>query len=211
MQGVGTVFQFVGVGMFVIVMGICFASSLLSKNVATRGDWATVGLHLPDDPPDRPSYSAQRATTVSVMAGVFFGMALAGIGLGLQAQNRGAPILATAITLFGVIFWTVQTWVFTHSHLLLMALACGGMFLLFAACAVLAIGALNEMRRNPPPASLGVLPKDYKVPYSHLHADPPEVRLAAELEQRRRKLAIQQKELEMLEEKVRRHLKPKDD
>jgi hypothetical protein len=36
--------------------------------------------------------------------------------------------------------------------------------------------------------------------------DPPEVRLAAELEQRRQRLAVQQKELEMLEEKLKRKL-----
>jgi hypothetical protein len=51
-----------------------------------------------------------------------------------------------------------------------------------------------------------VLPADYKVPYSHYHADPPEVRLAAELEQRRQRLAVQQKEVEMLEEKLKRKL-----
>jgi len=62
------------------------------------------------------------------------------------------------------------------------------------------------MRRTPPPADYEVLPADYKVPYSHYHVDPPEVRLAAELEQRRQRLAVQQKELEMLEEKLRRKL-----
>jgi hypothetical protein len=74
---------------------------------------------------------------------------------------------------------------------------------LFGGLLALAVGALREMRRDPPPAGLEVLPKDYKVPYSHYHQDPPEVRLARELEQRRERLAVQQKELEMLEGKLR--------
>ena len=42
------------------------------------------------------------------------------------------------------------------------------------------MAALREMRRDPPPRGMEVLPKDYKVPYSHYHEDPPEVRLAAD-------------------------------
>ena len=58
---------------------------------------------------------------------------------------------------------------------------------------------------NPPPAGLSILPEGYQIPYSHLHQDPPEVRLAKELEDRRRKLEIQQKELEALEERIKKH------
>ena len=39
---------------------------------------------------------------------------------------------------------------------------------------------------------------------THLHQDPPEVRLAAELAQRRARLAVQQKELEALELRMKR-------
>jgi hypothetical protein len=70
----------------------------------------------------------------------------------------------------------------------------------------LSVGAVREMSRNPPPAGHEILPGDYKIPYSHYHDDPPEVRLAAELDQRRQRLAVQQKELEMLEEKLKRKL-----
>jgi hypothetical protein len=62
------------------------------------------------------------------------------------------------------------------------------------------------MRREPPAPGHEVLPIDYKIPYSHYHEDPPEVRLARELEERRQRLAVQQKELEMLEEKLKRKL-----
>jgi hypothetical protein len=68
------------------------------------------------------------------------------------------------------------------------------------------------MKSNPPPPGHEILPADYKVPYSHYHVDPPEVRLAAELEQRRQRLAVQQKELEMLEERLKRKLdEPRND
>ena len=68
----------------------------------------------------------------------------------------------------------------------------------------LAFSAFHEIRRTPPERDHEVLPPGYKIPYSWYHDDPPEVRLARELEERKRKLAIQQKEIEMLEEKIRR-------
>src|SRR2546430_7645665 len=88
-QGVGTVFQFVGGTLFVASMLVGCASSFLGKDVAMRTSLTTVGWH---------SYSAQRATTVCMMAAVFFGLALAGIGLGLQAQSRRSPPLAVIAT-----------------------------------------------------------------------------------------------------------------
>jgi hypothetical protein len=44
-----------------------------------------------------------------------------------------------------------------------------------------------------------------------MHQDPPEVRLARELEQRRQRLAVQQKELELLEQKLRRKIGKKEE
>ncbi|MBC8104955.1 MAG: hypothetical protein H7Z14_00060, partial [Anaerolineae bacterium] len=64
-----------------------------------------------------------------------------------------------------------------------------------------------EMWRDPPPKGIEVLPEDYKVPYSHMHQDPPDVRYAAELQQRRERLEIQRKELEALEERIKRRMK----
>ena len=73
-----------------------------------------------------------------------------------------------------------------------------------------AIQAFREVRENPPPAGHDALPPGYKIPYSHYHADPPEVRLAAELQQRKERLAVQQKELEALEAKIKRSLEDND-
>jgi hypothetical protein len=206
-QGVGTVFQFAGVTVFLLMMSICCLSSLLSKDVAARADRTQVGWHFRGDPPEAPSYSYARAMTLSVSLGVFFGMALAGIGLGLQAQRRDAPWLGVILTGFATVFWLVQaafairplgSILWTAAALLLAAM--------FAALLALAVGALREMRAAPPPLGQEILPADYKVPYSHLHQDPPEVRLARELEQRRQRLAVQQKELELLEEKLKRKI-----
>ncbi len=210
-QGVGTVFQFGGVMLFLVMMSVCCLSSLLSKDYASRKDRTQVGWHLRGDKPDEPSYSYARAMTVSVALGVFFGIALAGIGLGLQAQRRASPAMAVLVTVVGTIFWLVQT-VFAIQALrsiglTLLALALAGAFAVMLA---LAIGALRDMRLRPPPRGHELLPADYKVPYSHMHQDPPEIRLARELEQRRERLAVQQKELEMLEAKLKRKMGEKE-
>jgi hypothetical protein len=211
-QGVGTVFQFVGVTLFCLSMFICCASSLLSKDYATHTSLTTVGWHLPGDPPDRPTYSAQRATTTSLMAAIFFGMALAGVGLGLQAQNRWAPPSAVLLTLLATAFWLVHAVFFaTAARWIVLPAICGLLTISFAILLGFAIAALREFRGNPPPVGHEILPPGYQVPYSHLHKDPPDVRLAQDLEQRRQRLAVQQKELEMLEEKIRRRMEePRD-
>lgn len=200
-QGVGTVFQFVGVILFVCSMFVCCGSSLMSKESATQ----TSLTHLAWG-----GYSAQKAITVSLVASVFFGLALAAIGLGLQAQNRQSPRWAVLAVSLAIGFWIVHLALFIHLRLWLMGVLSGGMCVLFVPMLVLAIGAWREMRRNPTPAGFELLPSEYKVPYSHMHDDPPEVRLERELDQRRQRLAVQQKELELLEEKLRRKMKEKE-
>ena len=209
-QGVGTVFQVAGVTLFVVMMSVCCLSSLLSKDFAARAERTQVGWRLPGDRPESPSYSYARAMTLSVVLGVFFGMAMAGVGLGLQAQRRASPWVGAIVTGFGTAFWIAQA-AFAVHPLRSVVLTGAAMLLaaMFAAMFALAVGAVREMRTNPPAAGHEVLPADYKVPYSHMHQDPPEVRLARELEQRRERLAVQQKELEMLEEKLRRKMEGK--
>ena len=206
-QGVGTVFQFAGVTLFIVMMAVCCLSSLLSKDFASRADRTEIGWHLPGDKVESPSYSYARAMTLSVAFGVFFGMAMAGVGLGLQAQRRASPWVGVAVTGFGTAFWLVQA-VFAIHPLRSVGLALLALVLtaFFGVMLSLAVGALKEMWTTPPPSGHEILPSDYKVPYSHMHQDPPEVRLAAELGQRRERLAVQQKELEMLEEKLKRKM-----
>lgn len=192
--------------LFVSSMLVCCGSSLVSKSVAERRDLMAVGWAVPL--PGGPYlYSVQRAVTVSLLLAVFFGIALAGIGLGLQAQGRLAPYGAAGVTAFAACFWLAQTVFFaTTLGSVLIAGGVGVLAMLFVVLAGFGVTSLREMRRDPPPPGHEILPPGYKIPYSHLHADPPEVRLARELDQRRDKLAVQQKELEMLEERLRRKL-----
>ena len=205
-QGVGLVFQFVGVILFLVMFFTCCGSSLLSKDWATRSELTHIGWGESAET-HQVAYSAQRALTICVFAGVCFGMALAGAGLGMQSGSRVAAPGAVVVTLLGAIFWLVHT-IFAASaaRSALFAVVAGGLTILFAILLVFAINAFIEMRKNPPPAGHDALPPGYKIPYSHYHDDPPEVRLAAELQQRRERLAVQQKELEALEEKLKRKL-----
>jgi hypothetical protein len=196
------VYQFVGVVLFISSMAVCCGSSLISKDVAERRDLIAVGWTA-----GPVFYSAQRAITVSLLLAVFYGMALAGIGLGLQAQSRKSPYAAATVAASAAVFWAIQA-VFFAGVLgsLTLPILCTVISLIFLSLTALAIAAVRDMLHNPPPPGHELLPPDYQVPYSHLHQDPPEIRLARELEQRRERLAVQQKELEMLEARLRRKL-----
>ena len=69
-QGVGTVFQFAGVLLFVAFLFVCCASSFLSKDVAERKDWEGIGWGQwtdtsdPTHPVQRAAYPANRAVAV---------------------------------------------------------------------------------------------------------------------------------------------------
>jgi hypothetical protein len=201
-QGVGLLFQWVGVTLFLASFFVCCASSLLSRDRATQTELTRVGW---------ADYTAQQAVTISLVCAVFFGMALAGVGLGLQAQTRRAPWMSVMLTGLATVFWLVHAVFFATVSVWMMTLISLALTVVFALMLAFALGARREMRRDPPPPDLEVLPADYKIPYSHYHDDPPEVRLAAELDQRRRRLAVQQKELEMLEEKLKRKLQQSDE
>jgi hypothetical protein len=202
-QGVGTVFQFTGVSLFLTLMFVCCVSGLLSPSTAIRKDLAGVGWGR--NPDGSATYSAPRAMTVSLATGIFCGIALAGLGLGLQATHRRTPLAAIVLCTFGTLFYVVHCVFFaTTLRSWGLLVVCGGLSALFILLLMLSINAWKEMRRSPPPKDFEVLPADYKVPYSHLHQDPPDVRLAKELADRKQKLAVQQKELDQLEEKIKR-------
>ncbi|HEV8291387.1 MAG TPA: hypothetical protein VGP94_05670 [Tepidisphaeraceae bacterium] len=204
-QGVGTVFQFAGGILFIALSLACCGSGLLGKETWKREDLMKVGWHLPGDAPDQPSYSALRATSVSLIGGIGLALAVAGLGLGLQATRKSAATAALWVTLAGLIFWAVHGIFFVRvMHAWMLGAIAFSLMLVFAVFYALAIAAWLEMRRNPPPAGHEILPEGYTVPYSWYHDDPPEVRLERELEQRRERLAVQQKELEMMEEKLRK-------
>jgi hypothetical protein len=204
-QGVGTVFQFTGVILFLLLATLCCGSSLLSKETAERPDLARIGWHLPGEPPGHPFYSVPRALSTTLTIGLALGGAVAGMGLGLQATHRSAAFAAVIVNPFATLFWLIHFiygMQILHSYWLSVAALI--LTLLFLVLSGLSIAALREMLAHPLPPDHEVLPPGYKIPYSWYHEDPPEVRLAREIEQRRRKLATEQKELDMLEEKLRR-------
>ncbi len=204
-QGVGTVFQFAGGILFIALSLTCCGSGLLLKATAEREDLTHIGWRMPGDARDQPSYSAQRATSTALIGGIGLALAVAGLGLGLQATRRSAAWAAVLVTAVGIIFWGVHGFFFAQVlRAWLLSLIAFGLFIAYVIFFALALAAWREMRQNPPPAGHEVLPPGYKVPYSWYHQDPPEVRLAHELEQRRERLAVAQKELEMLEEKLKR-------
>jgi uncharacterized membrane protein YedE/YeeE len=142
-----------------------------------------------------------------MFCGIFFGIACAAIGLGLQAEHRSSPAGAVIVTAVASLFFLAHAaFAIAYIRSVLIVVLLLAAAIAFPSLFVLALGAAREMRRNPPPPGHEVLPTEYKIPYSHYHDDPPEVRLAAELDQRRQRLAVQQKELEMLEEKLKRKL-----
>jgi hypothetical protein len=209
-QGVGTIYQFVGVITFLVFFFTCCFSSLVSKDKSMRNDLQKIGWHVASDQPARPVYSAQEAVAISLPLGVVLGLALAGIGLGLQAQKRRAPFAAVLVTGAGLVFWGVQTVFFIQILRSIFLSAIAGILTIMCGTLLgLGVAALREMRRNPPPADLDVLGPDYHMPYSQLSQDPPEVRLARELHQRRQQLQVQQKELEALERRLKRKMEEK--
>jgi sensor histidine kinase YesM len=200
-QGVGTVFQFVGVTMFLALFSTCCLSGLLSRESATHTDLTTIGWG---------NYSAQRAISISLIVGIVLSMAVAGLGLGMQAQRRESATMGVVVAAIGSLFWIVHTIFFaTVMRSIVLTLIAFVFAVVFVILFVLAIGGWREMRASPPPAGFELLPAEYKTPHSHLHQDSQEMRLMRELEDRRRKLEVQQKELEMLEQKLRKKLKQK--
>src|SRR5437762_3474163 len=107
-QGVGTVFQFTGGILFIVMSLACCGSGLLGKETWKREDLMRVGWHLPGDAADQPSYSALRASSISLIGGIGLALAVAGVGLGLQATRRSAAVVALVVTLIGLVFWTVH-------------------------------------------------------------------------------------------------------
>src|SRR5438874_8442418 len=77
-QGVGTVFQFAGVTLFLLLMFVCCASGLLSPRTAIRKDLSSVGWPHNVEAGSTAAYSVPQAMTLSLAFGIFCGMAMAG-------------------------------------------------------------------------------------------------------------------------------------
>jgi hypothetical protein len=203
-QGVGTVFQFTGVILFLLFFFSCCGSALFSRDWAVQPGWEQIGWR---NASGQIVLSAARALTLAVAVGVVLGMALAGIGLGLQAEKRPAPWLAVVVTTFGVLFWIFEgAFAAQQLHSIVLSFLSFGLALIFALLCGLAIFATREMVKNPPPSGQDLLPADYQTPFSHLAQDSPEVRLSREIAQRKARLEVEQKEVEALERRLKRKM-----
>jgi hypothetical protein len=203
-QGVGTVFQFTGVALFLLFLFACCGSALFSRDWAVQPGWEEIGWR---DSSGRVVLSAARALTLAVAVGVVLGMAVAGIGLGLQAEKRPAPWLAVGVSAFGVLFWVVEgVFAAQQLHSIVLSFLSFGLALIFGLLCGLAVAAAREMVKNPPPSGQDLLPRDYQTPFSHLSQDSPEVRLSREIAQRKARLEVERKEVEALERRLKRKL-----
>ncbi len=91
------------------------------------------------------------------------GLALAALGLGLQAEKRRSGTAASAVAGMGALFWFIHFgYTLTHSAGVGRLLWSVLMFIAWGLCAVLAVISADELRRNPPPADLGKAPADLK-------------------------------------------------
>jgi len=210
-QGVGTVYQFVGVSLFLASMTACCGSSLLPNTITLRPDLTRIGWHWPgsSDAAAGPFYSGERAITLTVLAGVVFGMTIAGLGLGMQSLRRGAATAAVIVAALGTAFWTVQA-VFSLQilHSLLLAAITGALAVLCGALSFLSVGAARQMAHTPPPLDDALSPGGPAVPGAA--PESPDAALAREVAQRRQRLAVEQAEVEYLERRLARRLKEKD-
>lgn len=91
------------------------------------------------------------------------GLALAALGLGLQAEKRRSGAAASAVAGAGTVFWFVYFgYALTHGAGVGRLLWSVLMFIAWGLCAVLSVISADELKRNPPPADLGKAPADLK-------------------------------------------------
>jgi hypothetical protein len=197
----------VGVTSFLIFFFMCCGSALRSKDWAVQAGRDQVGWRTASG---AIFYSERQWMLLSVSIGVVGGLATAGIGLGLQAVKRRAPLAALVAATFLAAFWITQgIFAVWPLHWIVTALLIFGVATIFVVLAGLSFASVREMAKNPPPGGEELLPLDFKEPYSHLAEDPPEVRLAKEIEQRKQRLEVEKKEVEALERRLKRKMEDK--
>ncbi len=204
-QGTGILLQTAGVLLFLSATCACPMTGVADP-VWSRGE--VIGRIENSEPLgmsvegllDQPARAGVMLTVMSCVVG---GLAVAVSGLGLQADRPGGARFAVVSTtgllvvllLAGVGLWVGEAGIGARAgH--------AGIVLLVAILMGFSWVARAEVRRTPPPPGVDELPGDYKVPYSHYHDDPPQVRLAKEIAARKKKLEYERLELEKLEREL---------
>lgn len=202
-QGTGLVLQGLGGVLFLTTCCVCGTTgvwdpippvSVIEQQSPVAG-WA-----------DDPGRAGLMLLIVSCSVG---GLALAGFGLGLQSDRRGAATGAlVSIGLFIATMTLAGAGIWTGDAAFVTRLWHGGLSLILLATLVLVVAAWRQVRANPPPPNVSDIPPGTKIPYSLYHDDPPDVRLARELADRRARLDAERLELDRLEQELRDKQKP---
>jgi len=201
-QGTGVLLQTVGMILFLSTCCVCSLAGLWDPTLSRPA----VLQQLDSGEPIGLSFLslfAQPAKAGVMLMAMFMtvgGLAMAVFGLGLQSEKPRSAwgAMATVILMMIVLClsgvglwvdhasWSARSW---HGILTVVVLVVFGF----------TWAALRQMIACPPAPDNDVLRADYKIPYSHYHDDPPDVRLAKELANRRARLEAEQRELEKLE------------
>jgi hypothetical protein len=205
-QGTGLLLQFVGFTLFLSSCCIC-ASTGLWEPVADTGeitealrtqDHVVVSFSTMFDNPKLLGY------TLTAFFSTVGGLALASFGLGMQTDRKwaaaGASVSSVTLVLIllaaGVALWLGEGgWVYRGWHFVLL--------IVMLLAAAFSIAAWREVRRQPPPSDIDIVKPGVKIPYNFYHDDPPDVRLAKELANRRAQLEAEQADLERMEQALK--------
>lgn len=212
-QGAGVVMQTLGAILFFSSCCICISTAAWDPltpreqvlSDMARGDHPGVGLSTLLE---RPAAAGYMITAVTATVG---GLAICVLGLGLQA-DRGraalAQLLATAAVTLLLALAAVALW--RGAAPIMVKLWNHGLLVLMAGLTAMAWIAHRQVRAAPPPPDIDLVPPGAKIPYSFYHDDPPEVRLAKELENRRARLRAEQAELDRLQQELENRTRDDD-
>lgn len=157
-RGVGAVLQFFGV---VLTFGSCcwwsFAG-LTQERIGSSSALMTVADVVGEAGATR--LWGMGAVVVSFVGG----LALAALGLGIQAEKRRATRAAAIVAWIGAAFWLARLiWVIVTAPGFGRIVAAALMAIAWGLCGVLALVAGDELRRNPPPPDQGAAPADMQL------------------------------------------------
>lgn len=205
-QGTGVLLQTVGMILFFCSCCICALTPTWDERITSPME---IEQAIRDNRPG--VHSIRAALSSPARAGYVFtvtcstlgGLALAGFGLGLQA-DRGRSALGAVATAVGVesvlLLSGVGLWV--GSAPIPATLLNLLMLLVYAILLAFCVAAYRQVKATPPPADIDIVPPGTKIPYSFYHDDPPDVRLARDIAARQAKLDAEQKELDRLQREL---------
>jgi len=204
-QGAGLLLQTIGA--ILLMTNCCICSTAFMWDPQRPPDQARENItdqtafsklqHLLDQP-------GRTGLMLTIVGATVCGLALMGFGLGLQSDRRRSATgaLATGVV-FTLLMLAAAAALWTGEATLTARLWQALLTVLAVVVTGFALAAWREVRANPPPDDVDLLPPDFKIPYSMYHDDPPDVRLAKEIANRRAHLEAEQRELEQLERELK--------